>query len=110
MHEMSNTHELQLREWAVAIRVGLIAFTLLIALIVPHFALLMGLIGNITGTMLSFIWPAYFHLRLKKEGLSTWGIITDYGIIVLGLLFGSVGVFYASRQLASAMSTFDEYQ
>ena len=36
----------QLREWAVAIRVLLVLVTLLIALWLPHFALLMGVIGK----------------------------------------------------------------
>ncbi|KAI1725290.1 transmembrane amino acid transporter protein domain-containing protein [Ditylenchus destructor] len=40
------------------------------ALSVPYLIEFMGLIGNITGTVLSFIWPAYFHLRLKGSKLS----------------------------------------
>lgn len=30
----------------------------------------MGLVGNITGTVLSFIWPAYFHICLRGDKLS----------------------------------------
>ena len=99
----------QLREWALAIRLCLIAFTLIIALIVPHFALLMGLIGNITGAMLSFVWPSYFHLRLCGHQLNMLGTSRNYAIICIGLLFGSIGVWYSSKQLRNAMNTVDEY-
>nr|KAG5703250.1 hypothetical protein BaRGS_034161 [Batillaria attramentaria] len=54
-----------LKVWGLALRLGLVLFTTVLAIIIPHFALLMGLIGSFTGTMLSFVWPCYFHLKIK---------------------------------------------
>lgn len=59
----------EFRVWAVGCRVGLVFVTLCFAVSIPHFAVLMGLIGSFTGTMLSFIWPCYFHLKLKWNEL-----------------------------------------
>ena len=55
-----------------------------------------------TGTMLSFVWPCYFHLRIKWYTLR-WPVrIVDITIIVLGFLFGSVGMYYSAHALSRA--------
>jgi vesicular inhibitory amino acid transporter len=53
-----------LKLWGLVLRLGLVVFTLLMAMFIPHFAILMGLIGSFTGNMLSLVWPCYFHLKI----------------------------------------------
>lgn len=88
----------ELKVWAIGIRVVVVVFTIMMAISIPHFAILMGLIGSFTGTMLSFIWPCYFHLKIK-EGKLEWGDIAyDWFVIFLGFIFGIIGIttsFYA---------------
>ncbi|XP_042231722.1 vesicular inhibitory amino acid transporter-like [Homarus americanus] len=88
----------ELKVWALAVRVLVVVFTILMAISIPHFAILMGLIGSFTGTMLSFIWPCYFHLKIKAGKLEWGDIAYDYFVIFLGFLFGIIGIttsFYA---------------
>ncbi|VDK30101.1 unnamed protein product [Anisakis simplex] len=71
---------------------------------VPYLIELMGLIGNITGTMLSFIWPALFHLRIKAQFSSDQRDRRfDYFIIATGICVMSVGIYYSSIELANAI-------
>ena len=93
-----------LKVWGLAWRLSLIIVTILMAISIPHFSILMGFIGNFTGTMLSFIWPAYFHLKLKSGTMSRQTMYYDYLIIFLGFLFGIIGVFDSGRALIKAFS------
>lgn len=81
------------RVWAVALRVLLILFTLITAISIPHFALLMSLIGSFTGTMLSFVWPCYFHMKLKWDTLEFHTITWEVFIICCGVSCGVVGIY-----------------
>ncbi|CAG0906566.1 unnamed protein product, partial [Cyprideis torosa] len=92
----------ELKTKGMAIRLGLVFFTVMVAVVIPHFALLMGFIGSITGTMLSFIWPTYFHLKLKGDELDLATKAYDSLIIFLGFLFGTVGVYSSGRALKLA--------
>ncbi|XP_006815008.1 vesicular inhibitory amino acid transporter-like [Saccoglossus kowalevskii] len=91
--------------WGVFLRCVLVVFTLLLAIYVPHFALLMGLIGSFTGTMLSFIWPCWFHLKLKWHSIPWYQKMFDFIIILTGLVCGTIGIIYASQALVEAYQT-----
>lgn len=92
----------ELKVWGLAWRVGVVVFTILMACFIPHFSILMGFIGSFTGTMLSFIWPCYFHLKLKRNGMDTQTIAFDYFIIGLGFLFGTIGIYDSGNALIKA--------
>ena len=80
------------RVWAISLRVLLVLFTLIVAISIPQFALLMGLVGNITGTMLSFVWPCYFHMKIKWNEMDTQTRAWEISIICIGLVSGFIGV------------------
>ena len=88
--------------WGLAFKVGVIIFTVLMAISIPHFVILMGFIGSFTGTMLSFIWPCYFHLKLKRDSLDRNTIWYDCFVIFLGVLFGVVGVYDSGTAMIKA--------
>ncbi|CAG5130425.1 unnamed protein product [Candidula unifasciata] len=92
----------QLTWWGLSLRLGLVLFTCAMAITVPHFALLMGLIGSFTGTMLSFVWPCYFHLRLRWHLMSRAARVLDIVIIITGLLCCGVGIYYSGHALSRA--------
>lgn len=77
-------------------------FVFFIIVSIPHFALLMGLIGNFTGAMLSFIWPCYFHMALKWNTLGVQTIAWEVFIIVTGFLCAIVGVITSFAALVEA--------
>jgi vesicular inhibitory amino acid transporter len=82
----------EFRVWAIGLRVLLVLFTMGMAISIPHFALLMGLIGSFTGTMLSFVWPCYFYMRLKWDTLPLQTITWNVFIICTGLFCGFIGI------------------
>ncbi|WKY02908.1 hypothetical protein Q1695_016309 [Nippostrongylus brasiliensis] len=96
-----------LREWALFLRILLLFFTLFIALSVPYLIEVMGLIGNITGTMLSFIWPALFHLRIKGEKMVDRDRRFDQMIIGLGCSICVSGVYFSFMELLRAIRADD---
>lgn len=93
-----------LREWAMCLRIILILWTLLMALSVPYLIEVMGLIGNITGTVLSFIWPAYFHLKLKGERMSEPQRRFNRFVIAMGITICVLGVYYSAAELRNAIN------
>ncbi|RWS06257.1 vesicular inhibitory amino acid transporter-like protein [Dinothrombium tinctorium] len=90
------------RVWAVSLRVLLVLVTLLFAISIPHFAILMGLIGSFTGTMLSFVWPCYFHMRLKWDTLQFSTIVWEVFIICIGVVCGIIGIVTSFNALIDA--------
>ncbi|XP_037828341.1 vesicular inhibitory amino acid transporter isoform X1 [Lucilia sericata] len=92
----------ELKVWGLGFRVGVIVSTIMMAIFIPHFSILMGFIGSFTGTMLSFIWPCYFHLKIKGHLLDQKEIAKDYIIIGLGVLFGVIGIYDSGNALINA--------
>jgi hypothetical protein len=58
---------------------------------------------NILGTMLSFVWPAYFHLVIKGDQLSIGEQKFNKFVIGLGIFICVVGVYYSSIELIHAI-------
>ncbi|XP_005183320.1 vesicular inhibitory amino acid transporter-like isoform X1 [Musca domestica] len=92
----------ELKVWGLGFRVGVIVSTIMMACFIPHFSILMGFIGSFTGTMLSFIWPCYFHLKIKGHLLDQKEMAKDYIIIGLGVLFGVIGIYDSGNALINA--------
>nr|CAD2170042.1 unnamed protein product [Meloidogyne enterolobii] len=98
----------RLREWALSLRVLLILWTLWMALTVPYLVELMGLIGNFTGTVLSFIWPAYFHLQLRGAKLTPAERRFDKMVIAGGIGTCIIGMFYSAIELIHSIRMGDD--
>ncbi len=67
--------------WFIGIRVITNFLTLLPAISISHFALFMAFIGSLTGSFVALIFPAIFHLILKKEVLKLHHYIFDILVI-----------------------------
>jgi len=92
----------ELKLWGFAVRVCVVIVTIVFAVVIPHFTILMGFIGNFTGCFLSFIWPAFFHLKLRRHVMSYPVMAYDILIICLGFSFGVVGMYYSGRAMERA--------
>lgn len=92
-----------LREWALCLRIILILTTLMMAMTVPYLIELMGLVGNITGTMLSFIWPAMFHLKLKGPHVTENDRKFDKFVIGAGICLMTIGLLFSTIELIQAI-------
>ena len=73
----------------VAIALVILAF----ALTLPYFTYLMGLTGNITGLILAFLLPCYFHIKLKWKTITNKQRFIDVSVIVLSVVCGIVGTW-----------------
>jgi proton-coupled amino acid transporter len=83
----------------------------LIVLVIPSFSAIMGLIGATCCSLLAFILPGLFHLKLFKGALTKKQIIMDYflfGLGILGALLGThdalvrIGLVHSDREMIEA--------
>ncbi|KAM0941478.1 putative amino acid transporter, transmembrane domain-containing protein [Dioscorea sansibarensis] len=56
----------------------------------PDFSVLISFIGSTLCALLSFIFPALYHLKLVNN-LSVWERVVDYIIFVIGIVFAACG-------------------
>ncbi|ELT88019.1 hypothetical protein CAPTEDRAFT_225531 [Capitella teleta] len=96
-----------LKTMGLVMRLVLVEVTVVMAIFIPKFALLMGLIGSITGNMLSLIWPCYFHLRIKGATLPFYQKVVNISIIVFALLCSGVGLYSSAHALAQSFKGID---
>lgn len=86
--------------WIIVSRPLILSFGLLLAIVVPHFGLVMGLVGSFTGTCLCFMFPCIFHMVLKWNELKWYNIIVRVFVTVFGLICGVLGILFTAKELA----------
>lgn len=94
---------MSIKWWGILLRLLLVIVTMLMAIFIPHFAILMGLIGSFTGMMLSFVWPCIFYLYIKRDTIRWPEKLLNMLIIFLGVLFGLMGLYSSSSALVRAV-------
>ncbi|XP_060774168.1 vesicular inhibitory amino acid transporter [Neoarius graeffei] len=92
----------RLKSWGLTLRCGLVVFTMLMAIYVPHFALLMGLTGSLTGAGLCFLLPSLFHLKLLWRKLLWHQVFFDVAIFVIGGICSISGFIHSMEGLIEA--------
>ena len=85
--------------WMLFTRPLLLGFGLLISIFVPQFGLLMGLLGSISGTSLSFICPCLCYMKIHWKRLKIYEIVISCFIILFGIVAGALGMFFSSKEL-----------
>ncbi|XP_059580093.1 vesicular inhibitory amino acid transporter [Alligator mississippiensis] len=88
--------------FGLVLRGSLLFLTLLMAMCIPHFALLMGLTGSITGAAMTFLLPSLFHLKLKWEKLVLLEKCADISVFILGFLCSLAGLVCSIKGLLEA--------
>ncbi len=91
--------------WNFATRGGILSMVILIGILVPHFALIMGLIGAFTGSLLCFVLPPLFHLRLFWNDLTTTQCVVRISIVVFGIVAGSMGIICSALELRAVFGS-----
>ena len=85
-------------------RFSLVMIFIGIAAGVPHFSLLMSFVGNTTGTILVFLYPSLFYIKLRWKSISKTELVLNALIIVISLCCGVVGVTSAVREFYSVFN------
>ncbi|NXF85879.1 VIAAT protein, partial [Eubucco bourcierii] len=88
--------------FALGVRGSFLLLTLLMAMFIPHFALLMGLTGSVTGAAMTFLLPSLFHLKLQWNKLSCLEKCTDISVFILGSLCSLAGIVCSIKGLLGA--------
>ncbi|KAM4694278.1 vesicular inhibitory amino acid transporter-like [Discoglossus pictus] len=89
----------------MVLRVLLLLLTLLLAVYIPHFALLMGLTGSVTGAAMTLLLPPFFHLKLKLCKLTMFEKCADVSMFCLGLLCSITGIVCSIKGLQEVFGT-----
>ena len=72
-----------------------VMMTLILAVCVPHFDLLMGLTGSLTGALLSFIFPCIFHIYIKRLKLDYYeGMLVKYNNKLIEIIIKLIIINY----------------
>ncbi|NXG51540.1 VIAAT protein, partial [Psilopogon haemacephalus] len=87
---------------ALGVRGSFLLLTLLMAVFIPHFALLMGFTGSVTGAAMTFLLPSLFHLRLQWNKLSFLEKCADISVFILGSLCSLAGIVCSIKGLLGA--------
>jgi len=80
-------------------RVCMVLTTATIAYTIPNFGKFLELVGASICTLLGFILPCMFHIKLFRKEVSQGQMILDIVIIISGIFFGAVGTVEAIAKL-----------
>ncbi|XP_066917743.1 vesicular inhibitory amino acid transporter-like [Clytia hemisphaerica] len=86
----------------VLVRTGLVLVTLLMAISVPHFCLVLSFIGCFTGCFLEIIFPCAFYCILKWDKINTFELVFNILLIVGSLLFMGIGMYFSGLAMVHA--------
>ena len=90
--------------WFIGVRVVTSLLALLPAISIPHFALFMAFIGSLSGSCVAFIFPAIFHLILKREEFKLYHYVFDVFIVIFGVLASILGLVFTGMSLVKTFS------
>jgi proton-coupled amino acid transporter len=77
----------------IALRTGTVVASAMVAFAVPNFGIFLSLVGSSICTLLGFVFPCYFHLKVLGSELSSWEWMLNAVILVGGALFGLIGTY-----------------
>ena len=88
--------------WFVSVRASLVLLTLVAAVLIPHFALMLAFVGSLTSATTCFVLPCLFHLRFKHGELRFYYKILGYCIISFGIAAAGFGIVFSGKALVKA--------
>lgn len=78
-----------------SLRSVFVVFTVMVAVLLPQFSLLMAVIGSISGVLLTLVFPCLFDIMLHLEQISTSRYVIDLLIVCVGVLSGGFGLVFS---------------
>lgn len=77
------------------LRVMFVGVTVLVAILIPEFSLLMAIIGSLSGVCLSLIFPPLFYIMLNLNHISPVKYVINILIVCIGILSGGFGLVFS---------------
>lgn len=90
--------------WSATTRFLVVFITLFLAVMVPHFALLIAFVGSLALPFLEYIVPCLVHLKLKWYELKPVQVAVDVTIAVMGVLATVFGAYCSGKALIIEMT------
>lgn len=90
--------------WSATTRFLVVFITLFLAVMVPHFALLIAFVGSLALPFLEYIVPCLVHLKLKWYELKPVQVAADVTIAVMGVLATVFGAYCSGKALIIEMT------
>ena len=84
---------------SAAVRITLVLVTVLLAALLPHFALLLSLTSSLLVSLDVFIFPSSVHLKLKYHELKSHQVLLDIFVIGIGAIVCVFGVFVSAESI-----------
>ena len=81
------------------IRLAVVLSTILVAILVPKFALVVSLTGSILSSFFIYIFPCAVHLKLKFRQLKTLELCLDVLLLLIGSAVFIFGVIFSGKAL-----------
>ena len=78
-----------------SLRSMFVIFTVLIAILLPQFSLLMAVIGSLSGVLLTLVFPCLFDVTLHLEHISSRRYVINLLIVCVGVLSGGFGFVFS---------------
>lgn len=89
--------------WILLTRPILVGVGLAIALVIPYFGLLVGVLGSFLATFLVFVFPCWFYLRIKGRSLKLWKRVMVVIVMVTGVCIGVAGMYASAKGMVTAI-------
>jgi vesicular inhibitory amino acid transporter len=84
-----------------SLRILLVMLSVIVAIMVPEFSLLMAVVGSVSAVALVLVFPALFHLNLMRSEMTNIGYVIDVSIIVIGFFSTIFGLFFSVKKLVN---------
>lgn len=83
----------------VVLRIGVIGLSLGVAIVLPYFAYLTGLIGSSITLLMCLVLPCVFHLKLRGDSMQWCEKVIDVIIIVCSLMCLGAGTYFSFESI-----------
>jgi len=85
------------------VRVTLVVLAVVVAVLVPHFVLIVSFLESLNAPFALYVFPCAVHLKLKNKQLKTCQIYSDLCLVVLGLIVTVFGTTISIKTLIQAL-------
>ena len=90
--------------WLILSRSFVLLPCLFIAVLVPHFGLLVSFAGSIRGSLISLILPPVLYIKIFRKKISIYRKIQCFSIFFIGVTLGATGIYSSSKAFVELMS------
>lgn len=81
------------------VRGGIVVASATVAFVMPNFGTFLSLVGSSICTLLGFVFPCWFHLKVCGKELPWWQYGLDVVVLSGGCLFGALGTYQSIRAM-----------